>query len=277
MNNRTGEILQSRMKIKVGLLLLVMAVSIIGMSHEFWLQPKKFRYQVGEEMNVDFMVGEGFVGEFWDMSRHKVEKLEMLTIGGKRDLLKAVKLTKGKSLSFKFERPGTHLLVMQSNAAYIELEAEKFNAYLKEDGLDDILDERKKFGELNKPSRENYTRFSKLLVQSGNLRDDTYKRKAGLRMEIIPDKNPYALVSGDYLQCQVLFDGKPSAHTLVKVWSHIGEKTFLQNIYTENDGNIKFPISNKGPWMVSSVRMIHSETDPATYHSLWASLVFGVE
>ena len=265
------------MKIKIGLVLLVMTMTIIGMSHEFWLQPKKFRYQVGEEMNVDFMVGESFMGEFWDMNRHKVEKLEMHTLGGKRDLLKAVKMTKGKNLNFKFERPGTHMVVMQSDATYIELEAEKFNDYLKEDGLDYILDERKKSGEINKPSKENYTRFAKLLVQSGNLRDDTYKRKAGLRMEIIPDKNPYALVSGDYLQCQVLFEGKPSSHTLVKVWSHIGERTFLQNIYTENDGTIKFPISNKGPWMVSSVRMIHAETDPAVYHSLWASLVFGIE
>ena len=265
------------MKKKLALLLVMAGVMIISMSHEFWLQPKKYRYTVGEEMNVDFMVGESFTGEFWDLKRHKVEKLEMHTLAGKKDLIKDVKATEGKNLSYKFSQTGTHLLVMQSDAAYIELEAEKFNDYLKEDGLDYILEERRNSGELNKPSKENYTRFTKLLVQSGSKLDDTFKKKTGLRLEIIPDKNPYALASGDYLQCQVLFEGKPSAHALVKVWSHIGNKVFLQNIYTENDGTIKFPISNKGPWMVSSVRMIHSEKDESIYHSLWASLVFGIE
>lgn len=265
------------MRRKAGVFLALSLVALAGMSHEFWLQPIKYRYKVGEEMIVDFMVGESFTGEFWDMKRHKVEKLEMYNLSGKKDLIKELKTTQGKNVSFKFSQTGTHLLIMQSNAAYLELEAEKFNDYLKEDGLDYILDERRTSGELNTPSKENYTRFTKLLVQSGDKTDDTYKRKTGLRLEIIPNKNPYALTSGDYLQCQVLYEGKPSAHTLVKVWSHVGSKVFLQNIYTENDGTIKFPISNKGPWMVSSVRMIHSEKDPAIYHSLWASLVFGIQ
>ncbi|MBK5278263.1 MAG: DUF4198 domain-containing protein [Bacteroidia bacterium] len=265
------------MKRKFGALFLLLAITVIAMSHEFWLQPRKYTYQPGEEMIVDFMVGESFTGEFWDLDRHKVEKLEMHNLIGKRDMLKDVKATKGKNYTYKFSQSGTHMLVLQSDAAYIELAAEKFNDYLKEDGLDYILDERKESGMINEPSKENYTRFAKLLVQSGNRTDDTFKKKVGLRLEIIPTKNPYTLTSGDYLQCQVLFEGKPSPHTLVKVWSHIGEKIFLQNIYTENDGNITFPISNKGPWMVSSVKMIHSAIDPANYHSLWSSLVFGIE
>src|SRR6478736_141492 len=249
----------------------------ILMGHEFWLQPKKYRYKIGEQMNVDFMVGESFTGEFWDLKRHKVERLEMYNGAGKKDLLSDVKPNAGNNLGYIFSQEGTHLLALQSDAAYIELEAQKFNDYLKEDGLDDILDERKKANELDKPSKEYYTRFTKLLVQSGDKPDETYKRKVGLLLEIIPDKNPYALASGDHLQCLVLFEGKPSAHALVKVWSHIGNRVFLQNIYTENDGTIKFPISNKGPWMVSSVRMIHSEKDASIYHSLWTSLVFGIE
>ena len=264
------------MKNRVTLILLVVT-GLIAQSHEFWLQPKKYRYKVGEQMNVDFMVGESFTGEFWDLKRHKVEKLEMYNLNGKKDLVSEVKPNDGNNLGYKFSQAGTHLLAMQSNAAYIELDAGKFNDYLKEDGLDYILEERKKANELDKPSKENYTRFTKLLVQSGDKLDDTYKRKVGLLLEIIPDKNPYSLASGDYLQCQVLYEGKPSAHALVKVWSHIGNKVFLQNIYTEKDGTIKFPISNKGPWMVSSVRMMHSQRDPAIYHSLWSSLVFGIE
>jgi uncharacterized GH25 family protein len=75
----------------------------------------------------------------------------------------------------------------------------------------------------------------------------------------------------------VLFEGKPLPHALVKVWSRLNNTTFLQNIYTEKDGMIKFPISTKGAWMVSTVKMISSDLPTSQYHSLWGSLVFGIE
>jgi uncharacterized GH25 family protein len=115
------------------------------------------------------------------------------------------------------------------------------------------------------------------LAQVGDKKDDTFRKKIGLRIEIIPNQNPYLLKSGDYLQCLVLFDGKPSAHQMVKVWNKIGNTTFQQNNYTENDGTIKFPISSKGPWMVSTVKMIPSEKPGADWQSFWSSLVFGIE
>jgi len=166
---------------------------------------------------------------------------------------------------------------MTSNAGYIELDGAKFSAYLEEDGIDEILAARKKDNETEKPSRENYTRYAKLLVQSGNKTDDVYKRKLGFKVEIIPLQNPYSLKSGDYLECEVQFEGKPLPHQLVKVWSFIGNRAFLQDMYTENDGHLKFPISNAGPWMVSFVKMVKSTKTNIDYESSWASLVFGIE
>jgi uncharacterized GH25 family protein len=261
---------------RVRALIIVMMVACVVQAHEFWLEPKKFTYKIGEEIKLDFRVGENYEGEFWDLKRHKVEKMELHRASGVRDLAKAVKNTEGNNLLVKADQAGTYLFSMQSNAAYIELEGEKFNDYLKEDGLDYILEERAKEGILDRPSKEFYTRFAKLLIQAGDRPDDTFKKKLGLRYEIIPDQNPYLLKTGDYLQCRVLFEGKPAAHALVKIWNKVNNTTFLQNLYTENDGTVRFPLSAAGPWMVSSVRMIHSEKAEAEYHSLWASLVFGI-
>lgn len=261
-------------------LLLTLAIVVVGglaSAHEFWLRPQKFRYAVGEELKADLMVGENFSGEFWDLSKHKVEKLELFNPLGKKDLTKEVKPTKGKNISYKFAGEGTHLFALQSNAAFIELDGEKFNAYLKEDGLENILQRRTEKKELDKPSKENYTRYAKLIVQSGSKKDDIYKRKIGLKHEIIPLNNPSVLKSGDYMECRVLFDNEPAKHQLVKVWNIIGNRTFLQNIYTEDDGTLKFPISNAGPWMVSTVRMEPSKNVEVDYESSWASLVFGIE
>lgn len=261
---------------KLVTLTIVLVTSLLLNAHEFWLQPEKFKFAIGEVIKLDFMVGESFTGEFWDLKKHKAEKMELHRLSGIRDLAKEIKLTQGNNLAFKADQEGTYLFSLQSNAAYIELEGNKFNDYLKEDGLEYILDERTNTGDLNKIATEYYSRYAKVLVQAGNKTDDTFKKKLGLRYEIIPEQNPYALKVGDHLQCRVLFEGKPAAHALVKVWNKVNETTFLQNIYTENDGTMRFPISASGPWMVSSVRMIHSETAGAEYHSLWASLVFGI-
>ncbi len=260
----------------IAFVLIFLTTSLVT-AHEFWLQPKKFRYKIGEEMKVDFMVGENFTGEFWDLKRHKALKVEMHSGAVVKNLLKDVKPSEGNNLAYKFDKEGTHLLVMESNNAYIEMEANKFNEYLKEDGIDNILADRMKSNQLDKPSKEHYRRFSKLLVQSGGKTDDTFRKRAGFRYEIIPLSNPYALKTGDYLECRLLWDNKPAPHTMVKVWNHIGDRSFLQDIYTEDDGTIKFPISSQGPWMVSAVKMIASEEKDADYQSLWTSLVFGIE
>lgn len=262
---------------KFSLTLIVVFASSLLMAHEFWLQPRKFRYAVGEEAKIDFLVGENFTGEFWDLTKHKAENVQMISAYGKKVLTGEVKKTKGNNLTYKFASEGLHLFSMVSNPAYIELDGEKFNAYLEEDGIEDILALRKRRNELDKPSRENYTRYAKLLVQCGNASDEIYKRKVGTKVEIIPLSNPYTLKSGDYLECEILYDGKPAPHQMVKVWTFINKRAFLQNAYTEDDGRVKFPISNAGPWMVSFVKMVKSEKPNVDYESMWASLVFGIE
>jgi uncharacterized GH25 family protein len=263
---------------KLVALVAIIAISSLAIAHEFWLQPKKFRYKVGEDVSIDFLVGENFNGEQWDLMKNKVEIAQVVSAYGKKDLKASVKPTKGNNLTYKLANEGTHLFSMVSSAADITLDAEKFNAYLEDDGLDNIIALRKKNNQMNKSPHEMYTRYAKLMVQSGSKTDDeVFKRKLGLKVEIIPLQNPYTLKTGDYLECEVQYEGKPLPHQLVKVWSYLGNRAFLQPVYTENDGRLKFPISNTGPWMVSFVKMIESAKPGVDYESMWASLVFGIE
>ncbi|MBL7863705.1 MAG: DUF4198 domain-containing protein [Cyclobacteriaceae bacterium] len=262
---------------RVMAVVLLVLFSALSQAHEFWLLPKKFQYKIGEEMNIEFLVGENFQGEPWDLNRHKVEKLEVHTGITVKNMMKDVRNEKGKNLTYKFDREGTHLVALMSDFASIELEADKFNAYLKEDGLEYIAEERKRTGWSDHGAKEFYKRYAKVIVQCGSKVDATFRRSAGFRYEIFPMTNPAELKSGDYLECQVMWEGKPAAHSMVKVWSHVGNRIFLQNIYTEGDGTIRFPVSSTGPWMVSSVRMIPSEKEGADYMSHWASLVFEVK
>ncbi|HCW05940.1 MAG TPA: hypothetical protein DGG95_01095 [Cytophagales bacterium] len=264
------------MKKMVSLLSVLFSV-FIAQSHEFWLQPKKFRFAVGEETRIEFLVGENFNGEPWDLRKNKIEKLELHQQNKVSDLKGEVKLEEKEKLKIKFTEEGTYVLSMQSNESFIALDSKKFNDYLTDEGLDEIRSIRAKTNSSDKPSRELYSRYAKLLLQTGSKKDDTFKKRVGFKIEIVPLQNPYNLKSGDYLQCLILFDGKALPHQLVKIWNIIGNASILQNAYTENDGTIKFPISGRGPWMISTVKMIESQKSVADWQSFWGSLTFEIE
>lgn len=262
---------------RVTLLFFLLSGMVLLQSHEFWLEPFKFKVKPGEAVTVRFAVGENFTGEDWDLSKHKVVRMALHEKQGIQDLTTKVPTAAGVKQKITLTNPGTKLITMQSNAAFIQLNGEKFNAYLEEDGLENVIAWRKENNQDTAGARELYSRYAKLLVQAGDLTDDTWKKVIGHKLEIVPLQNPSALKSGDYLTVKILWEGKTLPHTMVKVWGHVGNKIFLQNTYTEDDGSVKFPIGASGPWMVSTVRMEKSKDPKADWESSWASLVFNIE
>ncbi len=245
-------------------------------SHEFWMAPSKFKIMAGEDLVISFMAGENFTGQAWDLTQG-VAKMQLFEKALAKDLKPKVPSVKGGKLKVPIANPGTKIIALISQPAFIEMDAEKFNQYLNEVGLDEVADWRSKNGQGNANAKESYTHYSKLIVQVDDTLDDTWKKQVGHPLEIIPGQNPATVKSGDYLGCKVLYKGKPMPHILVKVWGHVGNKIFLQNIYSENDGTIKFPISAKGPWMINTVKMEKSKKPEADWESSLASLVFNVE
>lgn len=245
-------------------------------SQEFWLHPSKFKYNVGEELKVLLLKGDNFVGEPLT-NKNLFEKIELLQLTKQTDLTNQVNQSDKSIFKVKLEEEGTYQIAAVSKEIIIDKSAQEFNDDLKKLDLDEVMNIRTKSNSLNKPVRENSFTFSKLIVQSGNKTNDTFKKKNGAKLEIIPLQNPTTLKTGDYIQCLILFDGKPLQHQLVKVWNKIGNASILQNTYTENDGRTKFPISSRGQWMVSTIKMIASEKAGADWQSFKGSLMFGIE
>jgi uncharacterized GH25 family protein len=262
---------------KIVFTVALVVLQTLSVAHEFWLQPNKFVYKRGEILTVSFMVGENFMGEPWDLKKNRVEKLDLFQLGSSVNLLDSVTQGVKDNLHYTLKNEGTQLVAMQSTNAFIEMEAEEFNAYLKEEGLDDVLSQRKKNNTLTAPTKEFYSRHAKLLIQVGDKRDDAYKKVLGHPVEIVPEKNPYTLKVGDVLRFKILFEGKPVFGVRSKVWNRYNNRTTIQNIYTEKDGTFEAIISNPGPWMVSVVRMVPSTQTGAEWQSYWGSLVFGIE
>lgn len=261
---------------KILFVFCLLSFSILSSAHEFWIHSKKFVYAKDELASIDFMVGENFEGKRWSLKKHHITRLEQHTAKGFSKITLPADTSSRPLLSIKLTSEGTHMIVMQSDNALIELDAEKFNAYLKEDGLDEVLNQRTLTNTLDKPAKEYYQRNTKLLLKCGAINDETYKQKVGFPLEIIPLTNPYAANQGDELQFRIFFEGNPHRFSLVKVWHKSEGRTFMQNVYSDKDGVITTRLSGKGAWMVSSVKMTTSTNSSADWQSYWGSLVFGL-
>jgi len=262
---------------RILLTLILSSLLVQATAQEFWMQPEKFLLAFGEKFAVGLKTGENFMGEAWQLTKSQVENLTIHQIATSNNLKDSIADGEKNNITHIVKAAGTYILCLESNNAFSELQADKFNEYLKDNGLDDILDQRTKSNKFSSPGKEYYSVQSKLMFQVADKTDDTYKKVIGFQAEIIPDRNPYTLKIGDQIRFKILFDGKPVFGVRVKVWNRVDNRTTIQNIYTEKDGTLEARISNPGPWMVTVVKMIPSRQPGADWQSYRASLIFGIE
>ena len=265
------------MKQKFGALTLLLAFSLVVQAHEFWMQPNKFRIKVGESISVSFKVGENFIGQPWPVKKARIEKLQLHNGNNVKDMNALLQEGEKDNLKITASEEGTHLVVMESNNAFIASDGKSFTEYLEEDGLDEVLSYREKMKMMDDSAKEFYSRHTKLLFQVGEKTDDTFRKEVGLPVEIVPQRNPYNLKVGDPVHFKILHNGKPLFGAKVKVWNRYNNRTTTQNIYSQQDGMIETRISNPGLWMVSVVNMVPLKDSKAEWQSYWASLVFGIQ
>jgi uncharacterized GH25 family protein len=258
---------------KTTIVLFILFISFFTFAHEFWLEPQKFLLAIGEKINFRVFVGENFTGEEVDFTKFKIEKFTQYSSKGQENT--KGELTEQNLNDFlKFDTEGNHLVAFNNSNKHIELEADKFNEYLKDDGLDNVAAYRKKHRQQNKRGTEQYQRCVKTLLQVGNIHDETYRINTGMRLEIIPEQNPYA--SDKSLTFKVLFDNKPLKNALVVVWQKGIEQPNKRNFRSDANGNVTFSFEPKGVWMVSSVNMVqHIKPIEADWQSYWGSYTFG--
>jgi len=257
--------------------IIFLLLAFICSSHEFWLNPEKFYYKRDDKATVFLQVGEDFEGSPW---KGTITRLSLLAPGSKEEIIKSEVDTMKRSVQFLLRKKGTNILVLQNKPSKIELKAEKFNAYLKEDGLDEIIEYRKKNGLENSVGREIYERCAKLLLNVEEINDKNFSRRANLPLEIVPLNNPFA---GDLAGTKtkksyfkVYFQGKTVKNLSVRFWQRVGKELVKQEAKTSSDGEVSFEFYPKGKVMISCVKMIaHTKPEEADWHSYWASLVFG--
>ncbi len=257
------------------LLLTFIVMSVSG--HEFWIQPDKFIYKYAESVNIKFLVGENFTGENWTGDKDKIKSLR-LYFGDVTDKNFADNLgkNKGDSLQIAMLDEGTVMVTLNTTNSFIDLDAAKFNNYLREDGLTEALMLREKNGDTAKNGLESYQRSVKTIFQVGSKFTNVYKQKTNLPLDIIPAEHPYTISKDGNFKVKLFFMGEKLKNAKVRVWHKLDDKISEEKYTTDDDGEIKFFLSPEGEWMVSCVKMVRLEDDPkAEWQSYWGSLTWG--
>ena len=172
---------------------------------------------------------------------------------------------------------GLHWIGYQSTPYPVALEAQKFEDYLKDEGLETIIDQRKKNGQSAAPGRERFYRCAKALLETPGTAGATspvLDRPLGFTLELLPRKNPYAVHPGGELPLSLFFRGKPMANVLIVAMSKDDPEKAVR-ARTDAKGRVTLRLAHAGFWLIKAVHMEAAPADAGVdWESWWASLTF---
>ena len=263
-------------KRNAALVLVTWAASLSALAHEFWIETSPSAPAVGASVQMTLRVGERLRGELVGFTSSHAASLRVLSAGKNQDL--GARVPTGSmlpALQFSFAKPGSYVLAYESHPSQVVLPAEKFHAYLEDEGLGWVIRQREAAGTAASPGRERFRRSAKALLKVGGKSDSASTRSAGQRLDLTPLEDPLARTTANTLRFMLRFDGQPRPGVLVKAWHKEGEEITMLRTTTDAQGRFEFALPVAGSWMLSAVHMVATtDSSQVDWDSFWSSLSF---
>lgn len=242
-------------------------------AHDFWIEPSAYSAPAGTNVTIRLRVGEHFRGDPVARNPQRIIVFKQFTPKAEA----AVRGVPGVDPAgvIRLGEPGLHLIAYHSTSSPIELEAGEFESYLREEGIERIIDERRRGGEREAKGRELFARCAKSLLSAGDpARGSGFDRVVGFPVELVPEQNPYRLKSGEQLAVRMLREGRPLPGVLVVGYPHRDPESSVRG-RTDDEGRVVLRLDRAGSWLIKAVHMERIDNDErADWQSWWASLTF---
>jgi uncharacterized GH25 family protein len=258
---------------RLGVLAVALVLSHASIvAHDMWIDPTTFSPELGEIVGVRLRVGQDLLGDPLPRDPALINQFVVEDAAGRKPLVGRDGADPAGFL--RVATPGLLVIGYLSNPSAVELTPEKFNQYLKEEGLDAVAALRARRHETGAKAREIFSRCAKSLVFSGSAKDGQGVRPLGFTLELVAERNPYALRAGEDLPVRLIYENRPLAGVLVVAMNRLNPSEKL-SARTDNDGRVRFRLRRGGMWLVKAVHMVPAPAGTnAEWASYWASLTF---
>ncbi|MEP6963505.1 MAG: DUF4198 domain-containing protein [Acidobacteriota bacterium] len=240
-------------------------------AHDMWLEPATFLPKEGDIVAIKLRVGQDLLGDPLVYDSKLIKSFVAEDSSGRRNVV-------GRDGSnpaglVRVAAAGLLEVGYYSNPSIVEQAPAKFDQYLKEEGLFAIVALRAGRKDSGSAVKELFSRCAKSLLYSGA--GEAQKDKAlGMPLELVAERNPYALKAGEELPVRLTWEGKPLANALVIAMNRQNPTEKIK-LRTAADGRVKLPMTKGGMWLIKTVHMIPAAAgEDAEWHSYWASLTF---
>ncbi len=252
--------------------LAVLLVGLPALAHDMWIEPSTFWPEAGQIVSVRLRVGQDLLGDPLPRNSALVNQFVVEDAGGRRPVIGREGADPAGLL--RVAVPGVLVVGYRSNASAVELPAEKFNQYLKDEGLDAVIALRAGRNQTGAGAHELFSRCAKSLVLSGPADAGKGDRRLGFTLELVAERNPYALRAGEDFPVRLTYENRPLAGALVIAMNRLNPAEKL-SARTDSDGRVRFRLRPGGMWLVKAVHMIAAPAGSgAEWASYWASLTF---
>jgi uncharacterized GH25 family protein len=263
---------------KIGLGIAAALAATCLLAHDLFVEPATYFVEAGSQVEATL-----FNGTF-RRSENTIdgERVAALKMAGPEGVVRlGWDGWDGPAHTTKFRvqvgESGTYALGVSTKPRPIELSGPDFNEYLAHDGIPDVLEARKRAGQLDRPVVERYAKHVKTLVQVGGGGGEGWKKSFGFPAEIVPVANPYELAAGRTLRVRVLVDGRPVGNQVVIAGGMDDRGPFEERqVRSDAEGIAAFEIDRPGTWYVKFIHMVETESEGIDYESKWATLTFEV-
>ena len=261
------------MRFRLPLAMLAIALSSSPLlAHDLWIEPTTFAPEPGQWVGVRLRVGQDLLGD--PLPRHAalIDRFVFEDATGRKPVVGQDGVDPAGLL--RVEPPGLLVIGYHSHPSAVELPSEKFNRYLREEGLETIAALRARDHETETSARELFSRCAKSLVLSGAPSTAQSDRPLGFTLELVAERNPYVLGTDEELPVRLIYQERPLADALVVAMNrlHPAEKLAAR---TDAAGRVRFRLRPEGMWLIKAVHMVPAAADSqAKWASFWASLTF---
>jgi uncharacterized GH25 family protein len=254
------------------LVLFILFFATTLRAHDMWIEPATFSPTPGELVSVKLRVGQDLLGDPLPRSAALFKQFFVEDATGRKEL---VGREGGNPAGFlRVASPGLLIIGYNSNPSAVELDAEKFNWYLKEEGLDAVAALRATRNQTGMKAHELFVRCAKSLIYSASPAKPQNDRPLGFPLELVSERNPYTLSPIEDIPVRLTFENRPLPGALVVAINKLNPTEKL-TARTGKDGRVRLKLRPGGMWLVKAVHMTPAPAGSnAEWMSYWASLTF---